>query len=416
MKRSGQIAGGGIGLVLGALVAAGCGSEGSTFGDGSGNGNGNGNGDDNGNQFIDPNGNNNGNGNGNGDGDGGFNECAASNDAVVRPPVDLLFVIDVSYSMPAGNVSPGKTKWDALKEAMGAFVSAPQSAGLSISLRQFPRTNNQGQMIQECTVSGYRDNEIVSINALPGHATTIVNGLNAIDSFPTSTPTRAALEGVIAAAKARQAANPDRSVNIVFFTDGVPTSCLVSPDNYSAGQLSQTTAAIRTAAAAGLAAPNSVRTYALGLFAPGDTSTTGHAVRGKALLDAMAESGGTTSARVINADANSVTNFINALNAIRSETISCTFPIPTPATGEADPNKVNVRYTPSGRGPDARLRGVGRGIGRDQRRLVAEAGTPPTQLTLCPVTCNALKNDPAAQIGVVQGCKTSTVQPPAPPK
>ena len=46
-----------------------------------------------------------------------------------------------------------------------------------------------------------------------------------------------------------------------------------------------------------------------------------------------------------------------------------------------------------------------------------DTGNPPTTVNLCPVTCNALKNDPQAQISVQQGCKsTSTTQPPDPPR
>lgn len=416
MGRVGYIVGAVLSLTLGTLTAAGCGSEGSTFGNGNGdgNGNGNGNGDGNGDQFAD--GGDNDDNTIVGNGDGGFNECASQNDAVVRPPVDLLFVIDVSLSMNT-NVSPGKTKWAALKEAMAAFVNAPKSAGLSLSLRRFPRPNAQGDL---CVSNWYRDNQLVALGELPGHASAITGGLDGLgnsSSFLTNTPTRPALEGVVAAAKTRQTANPDRSVNVVFLTDGVPTSCLSGSDNYNNGTLTATTTAIRTAAANGFAGPNSVRTFAVGLFTPGDTSSTGHAERGKAILDAMAQSGGTTSARIIDANESSVQAFIDAFNAIRSETISCTFPIPKPAEGEPDPNKVNVLYTPSGGTAQtlafsASLEACDAANGG----WYFSAGNPPNELTLCPVTCNALKNDPGAQIGVVQGCKTSTVQPPAPPK
>lgn len=40
----------------------------------------------------------------------------------------------------------------------------------------------------------------------------------------------------------------------------------------------------------------------------------------------------------------------------------------------------------------------------------------PTSLTLCPVTCNALKADATAQISIVQGCMTNTMEPSLPPK
>lgn len=54
-----------------------------------------------------------------------------------RTPVDLLVMLDRSGSMLLPTTG-GRSKWDAVTEALSDFVRAPSSAGLSVGLQLFP--------------------------------------------------------------------------------------------------------------------------------------------------------------------------------------------------------------------------------------------------------------------------------------
>lgn len=72
---------------------------------------------------------------------GGACECAATSVAAKLLPVDLFVMLDQSQSMD-GQISGGKTRWTAVKEALTGFVSDAKSAGIGVGIQYFPRTDS----------------------------------------------------------------------------------------------------------------------------------------------------------------------------------------------------------------------------------------------------------------------------------
>lgn len=66
----------------------------------------------------------------------GTKECAREVHAAERLPVDLALLVDASGSMD--EMSGVQTKWQRAREALGAFVRDPGSAGLGVGLTFFP--------------------------------------------------------------------------------------------------------------------------------------------------------------------------------------------------------------------------------------------------------------------------------------
>jgi hypothetical protein len=117
--------------LLGAGLAAACGSSGA--GDGSGTGPG-----ADGGSFFDPDspGGNFGDAPQGGD-DINLRACATESQKATQLPLDLYVMFDRSGSMWEP-VSPNVTKWDAVKSALGSFFGDPASAGIGVGLQFFP--------------------------------------------------------------------------------------------------------------------------------------------------------------------------------------------------------------------------------------------------------------------------------------
>ena len=197
-------------------------------------------------------------------------------------------------------------------------------------------------------------------------------------------------------ANAFAVANPGHSVVAVLATDGIPDEC--NPNDIPT---------IAKIAAQGLAGSPSIKTFTIGVFAPGDVAT------GTAALNQIASSGGTKQAFVINTMSQDVeTQFVAALSAIRGAALPCQYEVPLPDGGNADFGKINVQYT-SGAGVAGGLPYVetaakcGTGGGWYYDADPAHGGTP-SAVIVCPSTCTTLQNDAMGRVDVVVGCQTVT--------
>jgi len=245
-----------------------------------------------------------------------------------------------------------------------------------------------------CTVADYAT-PAVPIALLPGAAAALTASLGA-HAPNGNTPTAAALEGAIDGAKTFAAANPAHSVVAVLATDGIPDEC--SPDDIPS---------IAQIAAAGLSGSPSIKTFTIGVFAPGDITS------GTAALEQIASSGGTKQAFVIDTTKQDVEmQFSAALASIRGASLPCQYEVPVPEGGIPDYGEVNVQYT-SGAGASSGVPYVkasaqcGTGGGWYYNTDPALGGTP-SAILVCPTTCSTLQNDPKGQIEVVLGCQTVT--------
>jgi hypothetical protein len=69
--------------------------------------------------------------------DAGFGACAASVEQAQPRLLDLALLLDTSGSMN-DLAAPGQSKWQALVQALTAFVQDPASAGLGVGVQYFP--------------------------------------------------------------------------------------------------------------------------------------------------------------------------------------------------------------------------------------------------------------------------------------
>jgi len=245
-----------------------------------------------------------------------------------------------------------------------------------------------------CDPTSYRE-AAVPIAQLPKNAAILVRSIDR--QSPTGgTPTSLALAGALDYARDHAESNEGHTVAVVFATDGLPTDC---------GSTNITD--ISAIAASALATSPSIRTYVVGVFGPDDDEA-------PANLDAIARAGGTDRAFMIDTSQNVTASLTEALDSIRGATLACEFRIPPSSGAPLDFNKVNVAVTDAVTTDLFYVRDVrscdptdgGWYYNRDPND-----GTSPTQISLCPATCDALSAAPDASVEIRLGCQT-VMQPP----
>jgi hypothetical protein len=306
-------------------------------------------------------------------------------------------MMDNSGSMNTTDPGQTLTRWDIVKDAIPGFAHDPANAGLMAGLDFFPEPGvgggrgggGMGGNNASCLVTDYQMPN-VPIDILPGAGnvqadafTTAINGR----MLGNGTPTLPALQGALAAAATWQAAHPERTMYVVFVTDGIPSGC------------ASTVANAADAAAAALAGTPSIKTYVLGV---------GPEV--VANLDPIAMSGGTNTAYVVTMGG--AAGLSAALAAIKGSIINCDYNLPSLDGGQLDFRAVNVQTrigptgTPALISQVANTAACGTGDGWFYDNPVPPGVPAPTKITLCPQSCDALQATPGGQLDVLLGCKT----------
>ena len=191
-------------------------------------------------------------------------------------PAALYLMIDSSGSMATFDPGQMITRWDNLSQAIPAFVDDPTHAGLMIGLDFFPEGGNT----PSCMVADYAMPN-VGIDVIPGAGNAQSKAIrDAVVGRMVSggTPTTQALGGALQTAKAWQIAHPERTLGVLFMTDGQPTGCVAEGNTVAAAAMVAQTYANDT--------PR-VRTFVVGVGP--DTGP----------LDAIAAGGGTTKAYMV---------------------------------------------------------------------------------------------------------------------
>jgi hypothetical protein len=309
-----------------------------------------------------------------GTGDAPIEACAAETTRAQQLPLDMYIMLDKSGSMD--DDVQGGTKWTVVRNALAQFLSQPTLTGVSVGLQYFPLGNDS------CTAATYAAPD-VEIAALPGVGSAIATSLVA-HSPGGNTPTSAALQGAINHCKTWGTAHPDDVVIVVLATDGQPTACDTSIANIAA------------IAQAGVNGTPKVLTFVIGV--------------GSALtnLNQIAAGGGTTQAFIVDTNGNVGQQFLDALNVIRGTALGCVYKLPSPDGGTPDYDKVNVQYTPGGSSTGQMLPRVS---GQAACPASGDAWyydnpTAPTQIILCPATCDKVRADSTGAVDVLLGCKT----------
>jgi hypothetical protein len=276
--------------------------------------------------------------------------------------------------------------------------------GICVALRASSCANGDS-----CSAADYA-RPSVELAPLPGAAVNFNAWLRALQPHG-STPTPAALQGAVDGAEAYATAHPGETVVAVLVTDGTPDE-VADPLTGQCTPIDSADANVEVAQIArdALAGDPSVKTFAIGVFAPEEIASA------TASLDAIASAGGTTAPFVVDTQ-NSTggpsveQQFVDALRQIRSASLPCQFILPSPSGGSADYDAVNVRFTSSTgtvmsivyvEGP-ANCDAADGGWYYD---MDPARGYTPTFVEMCPATCETLKGDPAGRVDVVLGCQT----------
>jgi hypothetical protein len=293
---------------------------------------------------------------------GAAGACTGTSQEVERIDVDLLFMMDRSISLNE-TVAGGGTRWEALRTAMQALAVAPQAASLQAGIGFFS-ISGSGNDAVDCPAAAY-STPAVPIAPLSQSGTDIIAEIDA-RSPGGLTPLVPALQGALSYAKTWAQANPDRAAAVVLVSDGYPTQCSNDP------------IAIADAAAAALADTPSVRTFIIGI---GEIAQFN--------LDNYARSGGTNEPFIVS-DANVVDDFVDTVLNIAVSNLACDFRIPDPPTGQIDPEKVVVSYTPASTGePEEipRVASLGACAASKNGGWYYDNPTKPTKIFVCPCTC-----------------------------
>jgi hypothetical protein len=282
--------------------------------------------------------------------------CSQTSLPATQSPVDMFFMLDVSGSMTGTNMA-------ILQPGVTGYTNGASSAGTWASGNQFPIEINT---VTSCVPSDY-SKSVVPWSALPSTAFSqwvsalVVLGL---------TPSVPALQGAVSACKTRKLSQPGRTCMVIFVTDGEPTEC--DPN----GQAAMTT----LGAIAADAWANGIAVH--GIAFPNMTSV------GTSLLNYIAQQGGTGAPTTVY----SASQLTTLLQTIQGSAVSCTFAKP-PGTLDT------VQLTPTN-GPAVILPRV-----LDASQCAGDAyyydnNTTPTQIVMCPTTCQKLKADPSAKLDV----------------
>jgi hypothetical protein len=311
----------------------------------------------------------------------------------------------------AGN---GMTKWQSVKSAISMFVQQDGLEGIALGIQYFglpvpdvpgctqQTCNSNGDCTGGCTTcssgvchSSYNGDADtcdaieyawaeVPIQPLPGVANAIISSL--ATHFPgTNTPTLPALQGAVDHAKAWQLAHPDHITIVAFATDGDPAICDTSLD------------VINAVAAAAYNGTPSIKTFVIGV---GGSLTA---------LDGIAAAGGTTEAFNVDYDPMATELFLEALNTIRGVALPCTYQIPSPPRGmDENFDLVNVEFTPFEGAPVQTFPRVADAAAcpADGDGWYYDDPAAPTQIILCPATCDQVSSVLDARVDIAIGCQT----------
>ena len=317
-------------------------------------------------------------------------------------PVELSVVFDNSSSMcrlppPSYDLVPcndPRGRWPATSGALAAFLSSPDSAGLTVSVRTYGPVGNAttpAVATNWCESNRY-ETPTAGFEPQPLPSEDLANRVRALESTidvqnpnATQTQTGAAITGSAVYSRAREAAlGGEKRVAILLITDGNPAGCGTDPTNESDADRLQAIDAARSAFEQG------TEVYVLNI---GGT---------EAVLNQIAAAGGTSAAITI--DGTDGAAIRGALDTIRGKALSCEIEMPVPAQGTADPTKLNVGWTPNT--GDATQYLPQSADCADPRGWQYDDPANPKHIRLCGAICDEVLGTQTGKIDVVLGCET----------
>jgi hypothetical protein len=228
-----------------------------------------------------------------------------------------------------------------------------------------------------CLTVDYR-NPAVPMNMLPGVASAINDAMS--KTKPSGmTPMAPALWGALEYASDWSKAWPEHVTLVVLATDGYPTHCIP-------GEIEDV-----AAIAEGGFKNFGIKTFVIGI----GTELTN--------LQTIAEKGGTDTAIMVDTG-NAGSEFLDALNQIRGS-VGCTYKIPVPEEGKADPNLLNIAFTPQGGDQEIYPRVDSESECAGEKGWYYDDPKNPTRIVLCPASCEQVQQV-SGVVDVVVGCES----------
>lgn len=328
-------------------------------------------------------------------------KCASDTLGGKLLPVELTLVFDNSSSMcyveAIGQFACGdaRSKWPATTAALGAFLRAPESANLTVAVHTYgPVDSHSPSSVanNRCNSAAYEQPTIarqeLPSEALANQVTSIAVDVSHPDA--TQTQTGPAITGSAVYSRNREAELAGtKRVAILLITDGNPAGC-----GDPAKPTEQTYAdELLAVDAARSAYEQGTEVYVLNI---GGSAS---------VLDNIAAAGGTTAAINI-ADPTDTNQIKGALDQIRGKALSCDIQVPVPERGKADPEKLNITWTPN-LGDEPKLIGQSPDCS-DPRGWRYDNPENPTSIRLCAEICEEVLATETGKIDVVLGCTTYT--------
>jgi hypothetical protein len=297
----------------------------------------------------------------------------------------MYIMFDQSQSMGDALPDGSGTWWTAAQTAVTSFVNNGRANGLNVGLQYFPLG---GVAPASCTAK-YSTPE-VELGLLPANAAALTASIQA-HSPSSLTPTAPALEGAIDHMKAWAPNHLGRAPVVVFVTDGFPTECEPQqvPD-------------IAVLAKTAFETEPKVRTFVVGF----------NLAHGGENLNQIAKAGGTNKAFLIDkGDIGAA--FVNAMLSIATQPLNCSLDIPPPTDPNLvlDPEKVDVRYTPSATGVTdhvKKLNNLGECDSAGGQGWYYDSPARPTKIIVCPGTCAGFA---AGVVETINGCSPTSQIP-----
>jgi hypothetical protein len=335
----------------------------------------------------------------------GDSGCAKASASATRAPVYMLFVEDGSGSMGQDN------KWTAVVPALeGLFASFENDPGIAAGLIVFADTMD---MTLNTGPGPYPE---PGIDVPMGYVSTAQDmALNTrLSGMPNSnTPTYYALQGgygELESFMSMPPLQPNGQKVLVLITDGVPTDHNCSISHAGTNYPMNPCVLMAGAEHAKTAPAGPIVTFVIGVGPFPNTGTDFD----PAFLGNLAQAGGGAPAGCNPNETQNVANvcffevdptqaasaaalqmtFTDALQAIRGQVLSCTFPLQTTGLGMIDPTQVNVDVDGM-TVPQSPTNG-----------WTYDNPSSPTAIVFNGSACNALKNDPNAKVSIVIGCAT----------
>jgi len=304
--------------------------------------------------------------------------CSGVSSEAEPVAIDLYIMMDRSVSM--GSIIPGtdKTRWEALQEAVQAFVETGANGDIRAGIGFFGVTGGNDDAI-DCNQANYSTPE-VEIGPLAEVGPDLVAAM--ADMVPGGlTPEGPALSGALEHAAAWAKDNPGRVTAVVLVSDGYPTQCTPT----TASGLAD------IAERAHLSEPY-VRTYVIGLAAEFN-------------LDGVALAGGTHKSFIVD-DGDVAASFTSVLGNVANTKLACEYALPpsNDPTQKLDFAKVQVTYTTAGDETEEipsvpSIQGCAQSANGG---WYYDNPADPTSIMVCPCTCARFD---AGRVDVRVGCK-----------